>query len=198
MATIDLDAIQVAKPCSADWSAMEGDEQVRFCGVCRQNVYDLSALTADEARALIEKNEGRLCVRFFRRRDGRMLTRDCPVGVSAVRRRRAGIAAGIAAAAGLAGGLVSGLRGRPLPVVGASATGGTQPLVVFQATGTEPSTGTEPPTGTEVPPDLEPEIMGEMEMGDAVLPETKGKVRLPDDDRQAVMGGLRAPDPRGE
>lgn len=195
MATIDLDAIQVAKPCSADWSAMEGDEQVRFCGICSQNVYDLSALTADEARALIEKNEGRLCVRFFRRRDGRMLTRDCPVGVSAVRRRRVGIAAGIAAAAGLAGGLVSGLRGRQLPVVGASAGGGTQPLLVFQATGAEV-----PPVTPEVPPEPEPgpEIMGEMEMGDAVLPETKGRVQLPDDDHRAVMGGLRPADREGE
>lgn len=113
---LNLDRMQIAKPCRANWDEMEGGKQVRFCGQCRQNVYDLSELSGDEARALILRHEGKLCVRFFRRRDGTVLTKDCPEGVRAARVRSAGIAAGIAAAAGLAGGLIQGLRGRQLPV----------------------------------------------------------------------------------
>lgn len=124
MATIDLDAIRVASPCPMDWNSMQGDDQVRFCGKCQLNVYNLGAMSADEARGLIEKSEGRICVRFYRRHDGKVLTRDCPSGVRTVRRRRAGIAAGLAAAAGFAGGLMQGLRGRALPV--------TEPVDVVQ------------------------------------------------------------------
>ena len=163
MATLDLNAIQVAKPCSADWEAMQGDERVRHCGQCQLNVYDLSALTADEARSLIEKHEGRLCVRFYRRRDGTLLTRDCPVGVRTVRRRRAGIAAGLAAAAGFAGGLLQGLRGRALPVAATPPCAEPEEL--------PPDVVERPMMGAMVapPPRQEPEELEEV-MGDWAPP----------------------------
>ena len=82
---IPLNQIQVASPCHADWAGMTGTEQVRFCLGCRKNVYNLSAMTSDEAQALFEEKEGRLCVRFYRRADGTMLTQDCPVGLRAMR-----------------------------------------------------------------------------------------------------------------
>jgi len=82
-----LDSIQVAKPCTASWEAMEGDEKVRFCGQCRLHVFNLSAMDVEEAAALIAQKDGRLCVRFYRRRDGTTLTQDCPVGVAAWRKR---------------------------------------------------------------------------------------------------------------
>jgi hypothetical protein len=40
-----------------------------------------------DAEKLVNQREGRLCVRMFRRHDGTVLTRDCPVGVRAVRQR---------------------------------------------------------------------------------------------------------------
>jgi hypothetical protein len=58
---------------------MHGDDRVRFCGDCKLNVYNLSWMTRLEATELIEQNEGRHCVRFFRRKDGTFVTRDCPV-----------------------------------------------------------------------------------------------------------------------
>ena len=57
---------------------MSGDDRVRFCGDCKLNVYNLAGMTRREATELIEGNEGRLCVRFFRRKDGTFVTRDCP------------------------------------------------------------------------------------------------------------------------
>jgi hypothetical protein len=69
--------IRIASPCSADWDAMPGDGRVRSCGDCKKNVYNISELTEAEIAALVVEREGKLCVRFYRRRDGSVLTADC-------------------------------------------------------------------------------------------------------------------------
>jgi hypothetical protein len=83
-----LQNVRVASPCSANWAAMtpvDGD-RVRHCESCNLNVYNLSAMGQAEAEGLLRKHEGRLCVRYIRRRrDGMIMTRDCPVGASAVK-----------------------------------------------------------------------------------------------------------------
>ncbi|HEU0031492.1 MAG TPA: hypothetical protein VFQ53_12725 [Kofleriaceae bacterium] len=91
-----LDNIRVAAPCSAEWSKMTGDDHVRHCGDCNKNVFNLSELTRDEAEALIIEHEGKLCVRYYQRKDGTILTRDCTIGIARRRRRRL-VAAGAAA-----------------------------------------------------------------------------------------------------
>lgn len=88
-----LDQISVASPCTVSWAGMKGDDQVRSCGDCKQNVYNLSSMSLAEVSHLLEKKEGRTCVRFFRRADGTVMTDDCPVGLRAVRRRLAMVAA---------------------------------------------------------------------------------------------------------
>lgn len=99
--TIALEDIRIASPCHASWDAMQGDDRVRHCGSCQKNVYDLSNMTRDDAEALLQKTEGRVCVRFYKRADGTVLTQDCPVGLARVRRRLALIGAGVAAGLGL-------------------------------------------------------------------------------------------------
>ncbi|HEV7224565.1 MAG TPA: hypothetical protein VGN42_17785 [Pirellulales bacterium] len=95
-----LDAIEIASPCQATWEGMRGDDLVRHCEGCRLNVYNLSGMTREVAEGLVRQREGRLCVRFYRRADGTVLTRDCPVGVRAIRRRLARVVASIAALVG--------------------------------------------------------------------------------------------------
>ncbi|HLM02755.1 MAG TPA: hypothetical protein VK400_17010 [Pyrinomonadaceae bacterium] len=85
--TNPLDNMRVASPCAANWDEMLGDERRRFCSACSLNVYNLSGMTRDEAENLLLASEGRVCVRFYRRRDGTILTKDCPVGWQAVKRR---------------------------------------------------------------------------------------------------------------
>ena len=82
-----LSNVKVAAPCSADWDGMIGNERVRFCGQCSRNVFNLSSMTKKEAENLVEHTEGRVCIRFYRRADGTVLTDNCPVGLRAVRRR---------------------------------------------------------------------------------------------------------------
>jgi hypothetical protein len=87
--------LRVASPCPARWSDMVGDERTRFCGGCRKNVHNLSALGAAEAEALLKANAGDLCVRYYQRADGTVMTQDCPDGVRRKKNRKlAVIAAG--------------------------------------------------------------------------------------------------------
>src|SRR5690242_12429282 len=82
-----LDSIEVAAPCTASWEQMQGDDRKRHCDQCRLNVYNLSEMSRSEAEALIRQHEGHLCVRFYRRADGTVITDNCPVGLRALRNR---------------------------------------------------------------------------------------------------------------
>jgi hypothetical protein len=82
-----LNNIRIASPCSANWNEMFGDERKRFCGECKLNVYNLSGMARDEAENLLMMSEGRVCVRYYKRADGTVLTKDCPVGWARIKRR---------------------------------------------------------------------------------------------------------------
>ena len=96
--TNPLKHVRVAAPCPADWERMTGVERVRFCAQCRLHVYNLSAMTRREAERLITTSEDRLCIRFYRRADGTILTKNCPLGLRALKRRISKIAGAIFAA----------------------------------------------------------------------------------------------------
>lgn len=114
---IMLDQLRIASPCQASWADMVGDDGVRFCGLCQKHVYNIAAVTADQAEALIRETEGGACLRLYRRRDGTVLTSDCPQGAAraAWSRWRRLAAAVLIALAGIIAGAAS-LR--------ASTTGG--------------------------------------------------------------------------
>ncbi len=94
----EIDGIRIATPCSVSWEQMEGDERMRHCAVCSLNVYNFADMTRDEVRALLAGREGRVCARLYRRADGTVLTRDCPTGLRALRRRASRAAAAAVAA----------------------------------------------------------------------------------------------------
>jgi len=75
---------------------MIGDERARFCGQCELNVYNLSTMSTLEAESLIARTEGRLCVRYYRRKDGSIITQDCPVGLRRLKQRAARIERAVA------------------------------------------------------------------------------------------------------
>lgn len=51
---MDRQILNIAEPCTEKWDEMSGDARRRFCGVCSKHVHNLSALTRDEANALID------------------------------------------------------------------------------------------------------------------------------------------------
>lgn len=95
--------LRVASPCTESWDAMQpapdaDSERVRHCLKCKMNVFNLTSMSRAEIDALLMKAQGRVCARFYQRRDGTVLTRDCPVGLRKVRVR---VAAALATALAL-------------------------------------------------------------------------------------------------
>ncbi|CUI03863.1 hypothetical protein [Massilia antarctica] len=76
--SIALRHIDIASPCTASWDKMKGDDRVRHCNDCNKNVFNLSDMPqADAAALLADNHDGNLCVRFYRRQDGTVMTSDC-------------------------------------------------------------------------------------------------------------------------
>ena len=149
-----LDVIAVNAPCEEPWDEMTPrGEGRRHCDMCMQDVYDLSALTTAEGESLVF-GEGRVCVRFYRRLDGTVVTSDC----TPVRQRALGRMAGGALRLGakVAGGLLAGLA----------------LLGVGQAVGIDVlgSVAKTPIGRTLLPGLLEPPLAGEPMMHDDVEP----------------------------
>ena len=107
-----LDHVRVASPCDANWDEMVGDDKSRYCGKCEKNVFNLSAMGREEAEVLMLEKDGSLCIRMYRRKDGTVLTQDCPVGVRRKRLRLFGVMAigggALATAAGFAAATLTG------------------------------------------------------------------------------------------
>ena len=85
MDDFNLEDVRIASPCKASWRKMKGDDRVRNCAKCSLNVYNISEMTREEAAELIANTEGRLCIRLWRRRDGTVITKDCPMGFKQIR-----------------------------------------------------------------------------------------------------------------
>jgi hypothetical protein len=104
--TNPLDNLKVASPCPANWNEMIGDARRRHCSECKLNVYNLSEMTRREAEDFIINAEGRVCVKFYRRADGTVLTKDCPVGWQAFKKKTSRLAkAFVSICAGAFGGV---------------------------------------------------------------------------------------------
>jgi hypothetical protein len=84
-------------------------------------VFNLSALRREEAEALIREKEGRLCVRYFQRADGTIMTRDCPEGRRQKLRKHVALALGLVFA--LVGGLLLWARSLSNPGEGRHTSG---------------------------------------------------------------------------
>lgn len=118
--TVTLEQIRIASPCTVSWASMTGDEKTRHCGQCDKDVHDLSAMTRAEAEALVNGGQGqRMCVKMWVRKDGTVLTQDCPVGLAKVRQRLQRVGAFFGALVASLGGLLGCTP--PAEVMGAPA-----------------------------------------------------------------------------
>jgi hypothetical protein len=95
---------------------MSGDERARFCTLCSKHVYNLSALNRAEAEALVKEKEGKLCVRFYKRADGTVISDNCPVGLRTIRDRLRWVGASVAAVVSFAGAGVAAVTGSSISV----------------------------------------------------------------------------------
>ncbi len=91
-----LDSIKVPAPCDKKWDEMDGDDQKRFCSGCQKNVHNISAMPRREARRLVAQNAGKICIRYERLPNGKVLTDNQPL--TQISRRSSAVAAGVIAA----------------------------------------------------------------------------------------------------
>jgi len=83
-----LESLTIPISCTESWDNMTGCERVRHCGLCRKDVYNLSAMPQAEAAALLARHvDENLCVRFYRRDDGTVVTGDCSASTPVKLRR---------------------------------------------------------------------------------------------------------------
>lgn len=113
--------IRVASPCNVGFENMEGTDQVRFCGSCKMNVYNIGGMSSAEAQKLIQETEGRLCVRLYQRKDGTVITDNCPIGFRRIRNRLVKVGVFALFFAGL--GWLSGEQAHSQGLVGAPVDG---------------------------------------------------------------------------
>ena len=153
-----VDQVKVASPCNADWNEMMGDDRVRFCLSCEKNVYNLSAMPREDAEALLQARMpgGEVCVRFYQRPDGTVMTQDCPVGAKKKRRKLLAIA--VASAGAMAATALTALSGRKCDSFGGDGpvVMGTMPAPSYVPSA-EPTVPPVAPVETTVAPPLNPE-----------------------------------------
>jgi hypothetical protein len=147
-----LDQVKVASPCPAKWDDMIGDARKRLCLGCDKHVFDISALSREEAEQFLQDNAGgEVCLRYYQRADGTIMTSDCAVGVT--RRRRKKVALAVAGAGALAFGAVTSYLRSEARVMGKmEMTGITSVPIEPPPMVAEP--GTRGPTEAPLPPPL--------------------------------------------
>lgn len=92
-----LSSLRLVRGCDVAWETMVGSARVRHCGICDREVYDLTAMDADEVEAFLAARRDALpCLRLHRRFDGRVQAGPC------ARPRKLGRAIAVATALGLA------------------------------------------------------------------------------------------------
>ena len=197
-----LDSIRVGTPCTASWEAMKGDDVKRFCGDCRLHVYDLSAMRRDEAEALLSSSSGRLCVRFSRRADGRVVTDDCGRVRKALRRRARAIRIAASALLGMFFPLAAASCGRggatvppPELLVPTTGTPAFDPRSTMGDYCPPPPQPTPAPQPTPPAPDDPATIMGRRIMGEVHVPPPRQGTTSPEQvDRPQVPENSETPE----
>ena len=91
-----LKTVFIAAPCEVGWENMQGvngkaaseSDAVRFCTGCSLNVFNLSKMSPTEAEELLRRTSvsgEKLCAGIYRRKDGTVMTENCPKGLRKLR-----------------------------------------------------------------------------------------------------------------
>ncbi len=170
--------LSIAEPCHADWNAMTGGEQKRFCGSCDKHVHHLSAMTRREATQLMA-TEVSPCVRYAHdARTGEVLFAKRKVRATAPAHQIHGAAKLLASAALIA----TSLSACDWPqhtehaLMGAIAAPYAMPVDVKPTTSVKPQSeptdvAPKPVVEPQVEPNIEPQIEPQIEMLGEIAPQ---------------------------
>jgi hypothetical protein len=71
-----LNRVCIAMPCNIGWDNMKGNDEVRLCGGCDKNVYNISAMSKKRAEEILSSPH-LPCLRISRDQNGKLITDDC-------------------------------------------------------------------------------------------------------------------------
>jgi hypothetical protein len=83
----------IASPCGISWEQMDGDDCVRNCRKCKSPIYNLPLNDRGRIARIISSTEGKLPSCLYYRRDGKLMSSDCPIGKKQLRDRTTAAAA---------------------------------------------------------------------------------------------------------
>lgn len=86
-----LDRIYTSSPCTVAWNEMTGSDRVRDCSQCSRKVFNISEMSTNEAEAFLKENRDSQCLAYYRRKDGTIMTDDCPIGLRKIRNTLRGL-----------------------------------------------------------------------------------------------------------
>jgi hypothetical protein len=81
------DRLRIDASCAADWYAMKGDDQVRFCEECNRYVHNFSRMPRQHVEAILASTPERVCARFLLDKNDSPIFLD-PVGPVQIQPRR--------------------------------------------------------------------------------------------------------------
>src|SRR4051812_44975380 len=73
---IPLEQVRIDQPCEMPWDEMRGNDRARFCEKCQLHVHNLSAMTSNDAAALVDGRTDRMCVAYMPTAQGAPITLD--------------------------------------------------------------------------------------------------------------------------
>jgi hypothetical protein len=80
-----VQADRISSPCPWKWEGDEVKERVKYCDMCKHQVYNFAGIEKPEAEALVFKHENQVPKTLFKRADGKFMSSDCPVAVKQTR-----------------------------------------------------------------------------------------------------------------
>lgn len=82
-----INKVRIAALCKVSWDQMSEDGRIRQCALCKKNVYNISAMTEKHALRFVQENENKSWVWLYKRKDGTVISDNCPEGLRTIRDR---------------------------------------------------------------------------------------------------------------
>ncbi len=90
---LSLNNVMIAAPCPIRWEQMspveDSDSDIkRLCNQCNLHVYNVTNMTRSEAETFLSEQSDSVCLGLYRRKDGTLITKDCPFGIKLLNRAK--------------------------------------------------------------------------------------------------------------
>lgn len=69
-----LENFEVPKPCSMNWDEMTGNEEIRHCGKCQHQIYNISEMPKRRALKVLNQPNERVCISYLQDEQNQVIT----------------------------------------------------------------------------------------------------------------------------